>query len=74
MLTKVLDILMISETELHDSFPEAKFYIGFRTPFRLDRNKNGGGILLYVQKKINAFHSQIMYFLAILTLSPLRQR
>ena len=26
MLTKVLDILMISETKLDDSFPEAQFY------------------------------------------------
>ena len=31
---------MISETKLDDAFPEAQFYIGFRTPFRLDRNKN----------------------------------
>ena len=55
MLTEVLDILMISETKLDDSFPEAQFYIeGFRTPFRLDRNKHGGGILLYVRNNINA--------------------
>ena len=55
MLTKVLDILMISETKLDDSFPEAQFYIeGFRAPFRLDRNKHGGGILLYVRNNIEA--------------------
>ena len=55
MLTKVLDILMISETKLDDSFPEAQFYIeGFRAPFRLDRNKHGGGILLYVRNNIDA--------------------
>ena len=48
MLTEVIDILMISETKLDYSFPEAQFYIeGFRTPFRLDCNKHGGGILLY---------------------------
>ena len=47
--------LMISETKLDDSFPEAQFYIeGFRAPFRLDRNKHGGGILLYVRNNINA--------------------
>ena len=34
MLAEVLDILMISETKLDDSFPEAQFYIGgFGTPF-----------------------------------------
>ena len=55
MLTEVLDILMISETKLDDSFPEAQFYIeGFRAPFRLDRNKHGGGILLYVRNNIEA--------------------
>ena len=47
MLTEVLDTLMISETKLDDSFSEAQFYIeGFRAPFRLDRNKHGGRILL----------------------------
>ena len=45
MLTEVLDTLMISESKLDDSFPEAVFNMeGFRTPFRLDRNKHGGGI------------------------------
>ena len=54
MLTEVLDILMISETKLDDSLSKAQFYIeGFRTPFRLDRNKLGGGILLYVRNNIN---------------------
>ena len=52
MLREVLDILMISKVD--DSFPETQFYIeGFRTPFRLDRNKHGGGIL-YVRNNINA--------------------
>ena len=54
MLTEVLDILMISKTKLDDSFPEAQFYIGFRTSFRLDRDKHGGGILLYVRNNIKA--------------------
>ena len=54
MLGELLDILMISETKLNDSFPEAQFYICFRTPFRLDRSRHGGGILLYVRNNINA--------------------
>ena len=67
MLREVLDILMISKTKLDDSFPETQFYIeGFRTPFRLDRNKHGGGIL-YVRNNINAILLQIMDFLAILS-------
>ena len=55
MLTEVLDISITFETKLDDSFPEAQSYIeGFRKPFTLDRNKHGGGILLYVRNKINA--------------------
>ena len=50
----MLDILIICKTKLDDSFPETQFYIErFRTPFRLDRNKHGGGIL-YVRNNINA--------------------
>ena len=44
---------MISESKLNDSFPHGQFFIdGFQTPFRSDRNKNGGGILLYVGENI----------------------
>ena len=49
-----IDILMITETKLDDSFPVSQFEIdGFSTPFRLDRNKNGG-ILLYIRSYIVA--------------------
>ena len=49
MLTEMLDILIIFETKLDDSFPESQSYIeGLRKPFILDRSKHGGGILLYV--------------------------
>ena len=52
MLTEVLDISMISETKLDDSFSEAKFYIeGFRTPFRLDHSKHGE-VYYYTFEKI----------------------
>ena len=55
MLSEVLDVLMITETKLNDSFPEQQFHIeGFNIPFRLDRNRHGGGLLLYVRNNINA--------------------
>ena len=48
-----VDVLMISETKIDDSFPVGQFLIeGFCTPYRLDRNSKGGGILLYVMKDI----------------------
>ena len=50
-----VDVFMISETKLDDSFPEGQFFIdGFHTPFRYDRNGNGGSILLYVREDIPA--------------------
>ena len=50
-----IDIFMISESKLDESFPQGQFLIdGFHTPFRFDRNKNGGRILLFVREDIPA--------------------
>ena len=54
-----IDILMmmISEPKLDDSFPDSQFLIeGLGKPFRLDRNRNGGGIMLFIQSDITASH------------------
>ena len=46
-----IDILMISETKLDDSFPTGQFSInGVNEPIRQDRNKNCGGNLLYIRE------------------------
>ena len=56
-----IDILMISETKLDDTFPFSQFTIeGYSQQFRLDRNCHGGGIIIYVRghltcKKINSY-------------------
>ena len=48
-----IDILMISETKLDNSFPIGQFLInGYSEPFRIDRNSQGGGIILYVREDI----------------------
>ena len=48
-----IDVLVITETKLDDTFPTAQFSIdGFSIPYRQDRNKNGGGILIYVREDI----------------------
>ena len=48
-----VDVLMTSETKIDDSFPVGQFLIEeFCTPYRLDRNLKGGGILLYVREDI----------------------
>jgi len=44
---------MISETKIDSSFPKGQFLIeGYNSQFRFDRNKNGGGIILYVREDI----------------------
>ena len=52
-VSKHLDILLISETKIDESFPSAQFLLdGFSRLYRLDRCANGGGILLYVRDDI----------------------
>ena len=48
-----VDILLVSETKLDNSFPEGQFYLkGFSRPYRCDRNAHGGGLLLYIRDHI----------------------
>ena len=50
---KNIDILLIYETKVDSSFPLVKFHIeGYENPYRLDRNANGSGILLYTKEDI----------------------
>lgn len=44
---------MISETKLDNSFPQNQFVLeGFNQPYRLDRDSNGGGILVFIRNDI----------------------
>ena len=48
-----VDVLMISETKIDDSFPVGQLLIErFCTPYRLDRNSKRADVLLYVRKDI----------------------
>ena len=50
-----IDIFMVTETKLDDSFPVSQLNVeSFSTSFRLDRNKNGGGIILFIRSYIIA--------------------
>ena len=59
MIGKV-DILSITETKFSESFPSNLFSINsFPQPVRLDRNRNGDGIInmlgkIYLQKNLNS--------------------
>ena len=48
-----VDILVITETKLDSSFPDSQFIIdGFGQLYRLDRNKHGGGVMIFVSEDI----------------------
>ena len=48
-----MDILVISETKIDESFPITQFLIpGYGTPFRGDRNSQGGGLIIYTRDVI----------------------
>ena len=50
-----IDLLLISETKLDDSFPTAQFQMnGFSVPYGYDRNRKGGGLLLYILEDIQS--------------------
>ena len=55
LVTSDIDILMISETKIDESFPLSQFMIDeFSMPYRRDREANGGGILVYFRNNITA--------------------
>ena len=44
---------MISETKVDHSFRDGPHFLdGIGTPFRLDRNRNSGGIILFIRNDI----------------------
>ena len=49
----MLDILIITEIKLENTFPVSQFHFGrYSKPYRSDRNKNGGGTIIYRRKDI----------------------
>ena len=65
IVSQNLDILMVAETKIDDSFPQGQFYMeGYADPLRLDRNCEGGGLLVYVKsditmKQLNSFKFEL---------------
>ena len=52
-VTEYIDILMIFETKLDDTFPYVLYHLkDFSNPYRLDRNYHGSGILVCVRDNI----------------------
>ena len=49
-----IDILLISETKIDSSFPNAHFNIPGYATYRRDRNLYGGGLMLYVKNDLSS--------------------
>ena len=48
-----VDILLVTKTKLDSTFPTSQFLIdGYSEPYRFDRNRNVGGVLLYIREDI----------------------
>ena len=53
MIQGKVDILVITETKLDDTFLTSQFTIhGFSEPYRIDRNRYGGGVMIYIREDI----------------------
>ena len=51
----MFDILVITKTKLDDAYPISQFHLDcYSMPYRLDWNRNGGGIIIYVREDIRS--------------------
>ncbi len=51
----VLDVLIIQETKIDDSFPDNQFYVNMYKLYRQDFRNNEGGIMMYIRNDIPQF-------------------
>ena len=55
LLNDDVDIIIIQETKLDNTFPNGQFLLeGYLPPFRKDRDSRGGGVLVFVKDNIPA--------------------
>ena len=74
LIRRTFDIFLISETKIDDSFPNAQFKIeGFKS-FRKDRDAFGGGLLFYVNEKLNCRSLESCLPNTIIEILPLELR
>ena len=53
LVLKHADILVVCKTKLDETFPSSQFHMdGFSLPYRLERNRNGGGVMIFVKEDI----------------------
>ena len=53
LVAKKLDVFLLSETKIDDTFPNAQFiHEGYCMPHRKDRKFGAGGLLMYINENI----------------------
>ena len=53
IVLKYVDVLVITETRLGDTFLSSQLLVtGLSAPYRLDRNRNGGGIMIFIRDDV----------------------
>jgi exonuclease III len=56
MMKDNIDFLLVTESKLDDSFPMGQFQIeGFSRPIRLDRTRNGGGLVIFSRDNLTCY-------------------
>ena len=51
-IIKLFDVFLVSESKLDHTFPSNQFRINGYKSFRLDCNRFGGGLILYINENI----------------------
>ena len=74
LIKRTFDIFLISETKIDDSFPNAQFKIEGYKSFRKDRDAFGGGLLFYVNEKLNCRSLEICLPKMFFEILPLELR
>ena len=53
LVANKLDVFLLSETKIDDTFPDAQFiHEGYSKPHRKDRKLGAGGLLMYINENI----------------------
>ena len=58
MEDKTIDIIGLNETKLHKTIPDSQVDIEGYDILRRDRNRNGGGVALYIRQSLNYINRQ----------------
>ena len=54
----LVDIFVLSETKLDDSFPNSQFHVSNFSMYRKDRTSHGGGLMVYINSLLPHCHRQ----------------